>query len=345
VLLAACQSTASPTPAATAKPAATTAAQATTAAPKPAATQAAPAAAKIDYPTKPITILVPFNAGGSSDVGARIIAPLLEKDLGQSIVIVNKPGAGGQLGWTDVATAKPDGYTIGAINLPHLPAVVVDPERKAVFKQEDIVPFISQALDPTVVSVLAESPWKTLKDLVDDAKKRPDVLRAGVVGILNDDEIGYLQLAEAAGISMRKVYYDGAAPAMAALLGGQVDVLFSTIGDNFVNYKAGKVRVLANMDKQRNTKFMPDVPTTAEAGYPQVISASTRGFAVPKGTPKEVVDKLTAAFKKAMESQDHMSKMEASGQPVLLISGAEFQKYYDASYAEAAKWVKVLRAQ
>lgn len=347
VLAAACQPAASPTPAPTAKPAATAAAQSTPApaATKPAATPAATAAAKLDYPTKPITIVVPFNAGGSSDVGARIIAPLLEKDLGQPIVIANKPGAGGQIGWTEVAQSKPDGYTIAAINLPHLPAVVVDPERKALFKQDDLVPFISQALDPTVVSVLADSPWKTLKDLIDDAKKRPNTLRAGVVGDLNDDDIGFLQLADAAGFKMRRVQFDGSAPAMAALLGNQVDVLFSTIGDNYVNYKAGKVRVLANMDKQRDKKFMPDVPTTAELGYPTVISASTRGFAVPKGTPKEIIDRLTAAFQKAQESKDFLEKMEASGQPVFVMSGPEFQKYYDDSYVAAARWVKVLKGQ
>jgi len=297
-----------------------------------------------DYPTKPITLMIPYAAGGSTDVGGRIVAAIAEKMIGQPIVVVNKAGAGGQIGWTELARQKPDGYYIGYINLPHILTTVLDPERKAIFKAEDIVPIISQALDPTTVSVRPDSPWKTLKDLIDDAKKKPGQIPAGIVGYLQDDEIGYLQLAEAAGAEMRKVYFDSAAPAITALLGGHVEVLFCTVGDNYTQWKAGRIRMLTIMDKER-AKFYPDLPTTAEVGYPTVLSASTRGIAAPKGVPEPIMKKLQEVFKKAMMTKDHVEKLEAAGQPVKILVGEDFVKYYWESYKVAKKWVEYVRGK
>ncbi|MBM4330923.1 MAG: tripartite tricarboxylate transporter substrate binding protein [Deltaproteobacteria bacterium] len=295
-----------------------------------------------DYPTKPITLQVPYPAGGSTDVGARIVAAIAEKDLGKPIVVVNKAGAGGQVGWTELARQKPDGYYLGYINLPHLPAAILDPERKATFKGEDIVPIISQALDPTTISVRPDSPWATLKDLIEDAKKRPGQIAAGIVGYLQDDEIGYLQMAEAAGFQMRLVYFDGAAPAITALLGKHVDVLFCTVADNFAQWKAGRMRMLTIMDKERS-KFYPDLPTTAELGFPTVISASTRGIAGPKGIPEPIMKKLQDLFKKTMMTKDHMDKLEGAAHPVKIMVGEEFVKYYWDSFKVAQKWVDYVR--
>jgi tripartite-type tricarboxylate transporter receptor subunit TctC len=300
------------------------------------------AASSTDYPVKPIMLQVPYPAGGSTDVGARILASIAEKEIGQSIVVVNKAGAAGQVGWTELARQKPDGYYIGYINLPHILTTVLDPERKATFKAEDIVPIISQALDPTTVAVRPDSPWKTLKDLINDAKKKPGQIPTGIVGYLQDDEIGYLQLAEVAGIELRKVYFDGAAPAITALLGGHVDVLFCTVGDNYTQWKAGKMLLLTIMDKERS-KFYPGVPTTAELGFPTVLSASTRGAAAPKGVPEPIMKKLQEVFKRAMETKEHMQKLEGAGQPVKIMVGEEFVKYYWDSYQVAKKWVKRVR--
>jgi len=295
-----------------------------------------------DYPTKPITIQIPYPAGGSSDVGARIVASIAEKQIGQPIVVVNKPGAGGQVGWTELARQKPDGYYLGGINLPHLLSAALDPERKAVYKAEDIVPIISQALDPTTISVRPDSPWKNLKDLIDEAKKKPGQIAAGIVGYLQDDEIGYLQFAEAAGIKLRMVYFDGAAPAITALLGKHVDVLFCTVADNYSQWKSGRIRMLVIMDKER-TKFYPDLPTTAELGFPTVLSASTRGIAGPKGIPGPIVKKIEQIFQKAMMTKDHMDKLEGAGMPVKIMLADEFGKYYWESYKVAKKWVEYVR--
>jgi tripartite-type tricarboxylate transporter receptor subunit TctC len=295
-----------------------------------------------DYPTKPITLQVPYPPGGSTDVGARIAAGIAEKMVGQPIVVVNKAGAGGQIGWTELARAKPDGYYLGYINLPHLLSAVLDPERKATFKAEDIVPMVSQALDPTTVSVRPDSPWNTLKDLIEECKKKPGEIKAGIVGYLQDDEIGYLQLAEAAGIKMRLVYFDGAALAITALLGKHVDVLFCTVGDNFTQWKAGRIRMLVIMDKERS-KFYPDLPTSAEVGYPTVISASTRGLAGPKGIPDPIKNKIQDVFKNAMMTKEHLEKLEGAGQPVKILVGKEFVDYYWESFKVAKKWVEYVR--
>jgi len=295
-----------------------------------------------DYPNKPITLQVPYPAGGSTDVGARIAAAIAEKMIGQPIVVVNKAGAGGQVGWTELARQKPDGYYLGYINLPHLLSAVLDPERKATFKAEDIVPMVSQALDPTTVSVRPDSPWKNLKELIDECKKKPGQITAGIVGYLQDDEIGYLQLAEAAGIKMRLVYFDGAAPAITALLGKHVDALFCTVGDNFSHWKSGRIRMLVIMDKERS-KFYPDLPTSAEVGYPTVISASTRGLAGPKGIPEPIKNKIQDVFKNAMMTKEHLDKLEGAGHPVKIMVGEEFVKYYWESYKVAQKWVEYVR--
>jgi tripartite-type tricarboxylate transporter receptor subunit TctC len=295
-----------------------------------------------DYPARPITLQIPYPAGGSTDVGGRIVAAIAEKQIGQPIVVLNKAGAGGQVGWTELARQKPDGYYLGYINLPHLLTTVLDPERKALFKAEDIVPIISQALDPTTISVRPDSPWKTLKDLIEEAKKRPGQIAAGIVGYLQDDEIGYLQFAEAAGVQMRMVYFDGAAPAITALLGKHVDVLFCTVGDNFTQWKAGRIRMLTIMDKER-TKFYPDLPTTAELGFPTVLSAATRGIAAPKGVPVPIMKKLQDVFHKAMMTKEHIDMLEQAGQPVKIMLGEEFGKYYRENLEVAKKWVDYVR--
>lgn len=338
LLVVACApSAAAPPPAPTtapAKPAATTAPAQPAAAP----TKAAAENTAGNFPDKPITILIPYPAGGSSDVGARILAPLLEKDLGVSVQVVNKAGAGGQVGWTELAKAKPDGYTIGGINLPHLPAAVVDPERKATFKQDDIVPLAGQAVDPTQIGVRADGPYKTLKDLVDDAKKKPGQIPVAIVGILNDDEVGYLLFSDAAKVTMRPVRFDGAAPALTALLGGHVEVNFCTMGDNYAQYKSGKLRPLATLHTER-TKFYPDVPTIKELGYPELLSSSTRGFAVPKGVPEPIMKKLEAAILKAETNPEHIAKIEEAGQPAAIVGRQEFTKWYNDSFETIKKWL------
>ena len=279
------------------------------------------------YPTKPVMLMVAYPAGGSTDVGARIVASIAEKELGQPIVVLNKAGAGGQVGFTELAKQKPDGYYIGFINLPAINTIILDPDRKATFTIDAFTPIINQVLDPGVIYVKPDSPYKNLKDLVDDAKKRPGEIRAGTTGILSDDHMAILMLEEAARVKFRIVHFDGDTPQVTALLGGQIDVSFLNVGGLTPRVKAGQLRVLAVMDKERS-KFYPDVPTSVEQGYPTVISSSTRGIVGPKGLPEPIVKKLQAVFKKAIEDPEHVEKMEKAGLAIKIMVGDEYAKYF-----------------
>lgn len=297
-----------------------------------------------DYPTRPVQLMVAYPAGGSTDVGARIVAAIAEKELGQPIVVVNKGGAGGQVGWTEMARQKPDGYYIGFINLPATNTVILDPERKAIFGIDAFVPIINQVLDPGVIWVKADSPYKTLKDVIEAAKKSPGKISAATTGILSDDHLAILMVEEAAGVQLRIVHFEGGAPQMTAILGGHVEVAFDNVGSIVKRVKSGELRALAVMDTARS-KFLPDVPTTVDLGYPTVISSSTRGIAGPKGIPEPVVRKLQAVFKKAMEHPDHVKKMEEAGLGIKVMIGDEYAKYYKDLHAKATKYTEWARSR
>jgi tripartite-type tricarboxylate transporter receptor subunit TctC len=303
-----------------------------------------PATVAQDYPTRPVQLMVAYPAGGSTDVGARIVAAIAEKELGQPIVVVNKGGAGGQVGWTEMARQKPDGYYIGFINLPATNTVILDPERRAVFGIDAFVPIINQVLDPGVVWVKADSPYKTFKDVLEAAKKSPGKISAGTTGILSDDHLAILMVEEAAGVDFRIVHFEGGAPMLTAILGGHVEVAFDNVGSIVKRIKSGELRALVVMDTARS-KFAPDVPTTVELGYPSVISSSTRGIAGPKGIPEPVVQKLQAVFKKAMEHPDHVKKMEDAGLGIRVMIGDEYEKYYRDLHAKAAKYAEWARSR
>src|SRR5688572_28821471 len=255
---------------------------------------AAPAAAA-DFPTKPVQLMIAYPAGGSTDVAARIVASIAEKQLGQTIVVVNRGGAGGQVGWTDMSRARPDGYYIGFINLPALNTIILDPERKATFKADNFLPLINQVLDPGIIWVKGDSPYKTLKDLLEAAKKNPNKISAATTGILSDDHLAILMAEEAfPGAIFRIVHLEGGAAQMTAILGGHLDVAFDNVGSVFRRIRTGEVRALAVLDTRRSP-FLPDVPTTPELGYKTVISSSTRGIAVPRGTPPAVIKRIEDA--------------------------------------------------
>src|SRR5918992_3616181 len=159
------------------------------------------------YPAKPVQLMVAYPAGGSTDIAARIVASIAEKQLGQSIVVVNKGGAGGQVGWTEMSRAKPDGYYIGFINLPALNTVILDPDRKAAFKEDAFVPVINQVLDPGIIWVKGDSPYKSLKDLIEAAKRNPHKPSAATTGILSDDHLAILMMEEAAPGAMFRIVH------------------------------------------------------------------------------------------------------------------------------------------
>jgi tripartite-type tricarboxylate transporter receptor subunit TctC len=307
-----------------------------------AASLSGPALAQ-EFPRRSLSIIVSAAAGGPTDVGGRILASILEKDIGQSVVIVNKPGAGAQLGLTEFSRSRPDGYTLGFVHMPGVNTIILDPERKAIFNTESFILLVNQVFDPGAIWVRADSPYKSLKDLVDAARKEPNKISACTTGILSDDHLAIMMLEEVANIRFRIVHFDSAAQQFTAILGSHVDVAFDNVGSVRKRAMAGEVRVLAVTDEQRS-KLLPDAPSTKELGYPTVISSSTRGLAVPKGTPPAVVAYLTAALKKAMENPEHLKKMEDVGLEVRIMTGAEFQNYFNAVHQKAIKYTEWAKA-
>jgi len=298
------------------------------------------AAAQQDYPTRPIQLMVAFPAGGSTDIGARIVASIAEKDLGQPVVVVNKGGAGGQVGWTEFVRQRPDGYYIGYINLPATNTVILDPERKAIFSEKDFVPIINQVLDPGVIWVKADSPHKTVHDLINAAKKAPSTVRAATTGILSDDHLAILMTEEAApGAVFRIVHLEGGAAQFKEIMAGNIDVAFDNVGSIVPRVRSGEVRALAVMDHERS-KFLPDVATMKELGFPTVISSSTRGVAAPKGTPPAILSKLRDVLKKAVEHPDHVKKLEDQGLAIKIMVGEEYEKYFADTHAKAKKYTE-----
>jgi tripartite-type tricarboxylate transporter receptor subunit TctC len=299
---------------------------------------ASPALAQ-NYPRRSVQLIVAFPAGGSTDVGARILAAAAEKALGQTITVVNKAGAGGQIGFTEFARARPDGYTLGFLNLPGINTIVLDPERKAAFTMDSFIPVVNQVLDPGLIWVKADSPYKTLADLLEAAKKQPGKISACTTGILSDDHLAILMVQEAANVEFRIVHFDGGAQQLAGVMGGHVDVAFDNVGSVAKRLQSGELRGLVVTDNERS-KFAPNVPTTKELGFATVISNSTRGVGAPKGTPPEILKVIEAAFVKAVEDPEQVKKMNDVGLALKPMVGAEYAKYYADLHKQAAKYTE-----
>jgi tripartite-type tricarboxylate transporter receptor subunit TctC len=297
------------------------------------------------FPNRPVQLMVAYPAGGSTDIAARIVAAIAEKSLGQPIVVVNKGGAGGQVGWTELVRQKPDGYYIGFINLPATNTVILDADRKAIFTEKDFTPIINQVLDPGIIWVRADSPFRTLQDLFDGAKKSPNTIRAATTGILSDDHLAILMAEEAApGAIFRIVHLEGGAAQLKEIMAGNIDVAFDNVGGVVRRIASGEVRALAVMDIERS-KFLPDVPTTKELGYPTILSNSTRGIAGPKGMPEPALGKLREVLKKAMDDPEHVSKLETQGLGLKIMVGEEYAKYFADTHDRAKKYTEWARSR
>ncbi len=279
-----------------------------------------------EFPTKPITLQLPVPPGGSTDAGARILASYAEKKFGQPIVVVSKPGANNQVGNTELSRQRPDGYYIGFLTCPTFNTNILDSSRKAIFTLDSFVPILNQVVDSNVVWVKADSPYKTLKDVIDDAKKRPGEVRAGTGGVMSDDHLALLMLEEAAKVKFRAVHFDGGAETVAAGLGGHTDISFDNVGTVTNRVKGGEIRVLVVMHQERS-KFLPDVPSSVELGYPGVIAASTRGVAGPKGIPQPILKKLQDTFLAVTKEPEYIQKMDNAALASIVMVGDEYGKY------------------
>lgn len=302
---------------------------------------AVPAAKAANFPEKgkSVSLIVPFPAGGSTDVSARVLTSFMEKELGVPIQVINKGGAGSQLGITELAGSKPDGYTLGFTLLPATITIYLDPERKAVFGRKDLQFVGMHVSDPQLVAVPVDSPYKSIKDLIDAAKAKPDQIKVASVGILGPEHLSILNLQKLSGAKFNIVQFEGSAPALTALLGGHIDLQLGTLGVFASAYKSGKVRFLGVMDKEEN-RLTPGVKTLESQGY-KLYSSVDRIVSAPTGIPKGVTDVLTSAMKRAMDNNDHKKKIEDMGMTLRYMSPDQIAAYWDEMEAQ----VKPLMAE
>lgn len=295
-----------------------------------------------DYPNKPVTIQVGFGAGGSSDVGVRILADALKKVIGQPVLTENKPGAGSQVMLTDFKNnAKPDGYTMALINIPQIQTIVFDPTRKALFSMKDIQPVANHVQDPGAILVRNESPYKTLEDLLKDAKARPGQVKVSTTGIGSDDHLAVLDTEILANVTFNTIHMKDTATARTRALGGHIDADFDNIGGFLPTVKSGLGRILAVMMDQRYPD-LPNVPTFKERGI-DLVSSSTRGYVFPAGTPMEIVKYMEQSLKKAMEDPEHVERMQKAGLTLKFMGVDEFGKFLEAQDNRAKGLIKLYR--
>lgn len=250
------------------------------------------APALAEWPEKPIEMIVAYGAGGGTDVTARTVQPLLEKELGQSIVVVNRPGAAGEVGHASLADASPDGYTIGIINLP--PMLTIPITKDAAFVTEDIIPVAGLVSDPSAISVPANSQFESLDDMMAYAKENPGAVTIGTTGVGTDDHLAMRYLADAADVEFTHVPFASAGAARTALMGGHISAAALNLGEAMPNAEEGNVKILAQFSSEPS-ELAPDVPTAQSLGY-DVQMLSERGIGLPAGTDPAIVDKLAAAL-------------------------------------------------
>lgn len=280
---------------------------------------AAPAQAA-GYPSKPITLMTAFNAGGGSDVSHRLLEKYAKGVFDQPIVVTYKAGAGGEIGWTWLAGAKADGYAIGGVDLPHIVLQpLLRPAGQPGYQTEQLNPLCGLVYDANVVMVPEASPYKTFKELVDYARANPGKLKVATVGKLTGDHLFLMQIEKLTGATFTQIPYSGSGKAIPALMGGEVDAYFGS-GSSFLRME--KTRGLAIGSKERY-ELCPDVPTFIEQGYP-IESGKYRGLATPVGIPAEAQKYLEAKFAKLCANPEYQQAVKGGGLMPLYQSGADF---------------------
>jgi tripartite-type tricarboxylate transporter receptor subunit TctC len=298
-------------------------------------------AAQEAYPNRAITIVAPFPPGGVADLTARPVAAALEKVVKTPVAVVNKTGAAGAVGMQYVATSKPDGYTL----LLALSSISIIPEadklfgRPPAFTVDQFEPIALISADPTILVVRTESPWKTAREFIEDARQRPDQISYSSSGIYGTLHMAMELLQQAAGIKLRHVPFPGGGPAVTALLGGHVDALASGPSVVLPHVKAGKLRVLAGWGDQR-IAALPEVPTFKELGYPGAEFYIWAGLFAPKGTPEPVLVKLREAMRAVVADPDFKAAMTKLETPITFKQGQEFRTFFDADARRLAEGVR-----
>jgi tripartite-type tricarboxylate transporter receptor subunit TctC len=298
------------------------------------------AAAQSEYPNRPLTMIVPFPPGGVADITARPLAEAMGRHLRQPVVVENKAGAGGGVGMQYVARGKNDGYTV----LLALSSISIIPEadkvlgRDPMFTLNQLVPIARFTADPTVLAVRADGPYKSVKDLVEAARRSPGTIPYGSSGNYGTMHVPMEMFTGAAGARMLHVPFTGAGPAVVALLGGQVEAVSTGPSTVMGQVKAGKVRVLASWGDSRHPA-LPEVPTLKELGYDAQFSQWT-GLFVPAGTPEPVIARLREAAKAAVNDDTFRSALARVETPVQYLDQPQFRSFWEADARKLADVVK-----
>ena len=292
----------------------------------------------VAFPERPISFICPWPAGGTADMTMRALCAAASKSLGQPIVFENKPGASGMLGLKAMASAKPDGYTIGQVPISitrfsQLGMVQLDPLK-------DLAYIARTSGQNFGIAVPANSPAKTLQEFVAMAKAKPGVVSYGSSGVGSATHVGMEEFALAAGAQFNHVPFKGGADALQAVLGGHIDALADS-SSWAPHVKAGKLRLLATWGAERTTEFK-DAPTLKDAGYNDVVDAPN-GIAAPKGIDTSVMTTLREAFRVATNSAEFKTACDKIDAPVLYLSGADYEKYIAEVYQKETRLIDRLK--
>jgi tripartite-type tricarboxylate transporter receptor subunit TctC len=298
-----------------------------------------PASAQSNLADRPIRIIVPFSPGGGTDTVARTLGAAMSQELGQTVIVENKPGAGTVIGTDTVAKSAPDGTTILIATFAH--AVNPSLRSKMPFDTDKAFdPVVLIGRSPNILVVPASSPYKTVKELVAAAKADPGKLTFASQGVGTSAHLAGELFNNLAGVNMTHIPYKGAGPALNDLLGGQVNMMFATATAAAPLIESGKVRALGVTTPERSP-VRPEVPSIAEAGVPGYAAESWYGFFVPAGTPAEVVNKLNAATAKAAKSDAFRKRVEGEGLVITAGTPKELAEYVSA---EQKRWAAVVKA-
>ena len=292
-----------------------------------------PAAAQEAFPTRPIQMVVPFPPGGVADITGRPTAQVMGRILKQSVVVVNKSGAGGSVGTASAARATPDGYTIlmGLSSISVLPVADRLQGRPPAYELDQLAPLALISADPTVLVVRADGPYKVLKDLVDAAKAKPGTINYGSSGVYGTLHVAMEIFAGAADIKLFHIPYQGGGPAVAALLGGQIEALASGPSAAIGQIKAGKMRALAVWGDKRLAS-MPDVPSMKELGYDATFYIWSGLFA-PAATPPAILATLRDAARRTADDAEFKETMAKVETPIAYLDAPEFKIFLDRDAA------------
>jgi tripartite-type tricarboxylate transporter receptor subunit TctC len=249
-----------------------------------------------EFPTKEVQIIIPWAAGGATDLIFRALAATTGKYLGKAVVVINRPGGGGAVGYTEGAQARPDGYILTSAVTP---LTILPHQVTTAFTYKSFDPIINVVSDPSMFLVRADAPWKSLKEFLDYAKKHPDMITVGNSGAGGGVHLVALAFEKAAGVKFNHIPFSGGGPSVTAILGAHINAVSVSPPEGIEHVKAGKLKIIALFSEKR-FEFFPDVPTVKEQGI-DFVMGMWRGLAAPKGTPPDAIKKLHDAFKQGMD--------------------------------------------